>query len=151
MDARPSLAISFAPNFSVTIQFSGVQRYELVGPEYRFNFSCRVLHSKGEFTYVGRDICFDLQTFREFVEQLDAIRTGKAVSARFHEVGDMIEFSVEICERKAQASLAIREYQPNDEQTRFSASFQVDYDLFVNALHSKVTEFIEEVENATSF
>lgn len=57
----------------------------------------------------------------------------------------MIEFSIEIRRRKAEASARIREYQSNGEQTLLSAGFQVDYDFFVNALYSKATEFLMEL------
>jgi hypothetical protein len=58
-----------------------------------------------------------------------------------------IEFSIDIHERKATASIRIREHQPYAEQTLLSAGFQVDYDLFVNALHSKTTQFLAELED----
>ena len=145
MSTQPNLIISYSPDFSLEIQFSSVQRYAVVCSEYRFDFTCRVLHSKGEFTYAARDICFDPQSFKDFAGQLDAIRNGKAKGAEFHEVGHMIEFSINIRDRKPQASVRIREYQPNGEQTVLSAGFGVDYDLFVNALYSKTTEFLKEL------
>lgn len=141
VEVPPSLIIDYASGLSVAVQLSRVQCYEAAGPEYRFNVSCRIPHSKGEFAYTGRDICFDPQTFRDFSEQLNAIREGKADRAEFHEVGHMIEFSIEIRSRKTETALRIQEYQPNGELTVLSACFQVDYDLFVNALQSKVAEF----------
>lgn len=144
-DLSPTLTINYSSDFSVKIELSQVRRYELVLPEYCFRFFSRIHHSKGEFTYVGRDICFDPQTFRNFAEQLNAIRTGKAQRAEFHEVGYMIEFSIEIQDRKTEACLRIKEYQPHGQLTVLSAAFQVDYDLFVNALYHQAAEFSAEM------
>ena len=142
---RPNLAINYSQDFSLAIRFSRVQRYAAVCSEYYFDFTCRILHSKGEFVYTGRDICFAPQTFREFAEQLNAIRQGKAERAEFHEIGDMIDFAIEIRGRETRASVRIREYQPNGEQSLLTASFRVDYDLFVNALYRMASEFSMEL------
>lgn len=143
--AQPHLRIESALDFSVAIEFSGVQRHKFGHSEYRFDVCCCVMHSKGEFAYTARSICFDPQTFRDFVGQLDAIRKGKAEKAEFREVGHMIDFSVEVRGQKTHASVRIREYQPNGQQTLLSASFQVDYDLFVNVLYRKAGDFVAEL------
>ncbi|HYA28019.1 MAG TPA: hypothetical protein VEI95_04325 [Acidobacteriota bacterium] len=116
--------------------------------QHYFDFTCRARHSKGEFAYTGRDICFDPQAFRDFAKQLDAIRNGKAQRAGFHDVGEMLRFSIEIHGRETAASVRIREYQPNGQETLLSASFRVDYDLFVNALYAKILVFSEALEGA---
>jgi hypothetical protein len=149
-DTRPTLTISYSTDFSLTIRLSQVRRYDVASPEYCFDFSCRVLHSKGEFNYSGRDICFDPRTFHDFVGQLAAIRKGKAESAGFFEVGEMIKFAIGVHGRKTKASMTIREYQPNGEQTVLSAGFQVDYDMFVNALHAKATQFLRDLADVES-
>jgi hypothetical protein len=144
----PILVIDYASGLFVTIQLSNARPYEAAWPEYRFNVSSRIPHSKGEFTYTGRDICFDPQTFRDFSEQLNAIREGKAERAEFHEVGQMIEFAIEARDGKTETSLRIQEHQPNGELTVLSACFEVDYDLFVNALQRKAADFAAEISNA---
>ena len=148
--APPTLTINAHPDFSLAVQLSDVQHYDAASPEYWFDFTCRVLHSKGEFTYVGRRICFAPQTFRDFAAQLDSVRNGRADHAEFHEVGHMIEFSIRLMNRETKTSVRIREFQPRGEQTLLSAGFQVDYDLFVNALHGKVTQFLTELEHVES-
>jgi hypothetical protein len=112
-DTRPTLTISYSTDSSLTIRLSQVRRYDVASPEYCFDFSSRVLHSKGEFNYSGRDICFDPRTFHDFVGQLAAIGKGKAESAEFFEVGERIKFAIGVHGRKTKASMTIREYQPN--------------------------------------
>lgn len=146
-EIRPELSIRYSSDFSLTIRFSRVQRYEVSYSEYYFEFACRILHSKGEFTYTGRDICFEPQMFHRFVAQLDAIRSGRAQHAELHEVGHMIVLSIDIEGRKARASLRIREFQPLAEETLLTAGFPVDYDLFVNAIHRQAFEFSQELES----
>lgn len=144
-DTQPCLTISYSRGFSLVILFSGFRGNPQVWPEYCFDFTSRILHSKGEFTYFGRAVCFEPKTFRDFAEQLNAIRQGKAQSAEFHEVGHMIEFSISVLERTTKASMRIREYQAGHEDTFLTAAFHVDYDLFVNALYAKTTQFLAEL------
>ena len=59
----------------------------------------------------------------------------------------MIDFSIALQNRQTKASIRIKEYQPAGEQTLLSAGFQVEYDLFVNALHGKVTQFLAELHH----
>jgi hypothetical protein len=127
------------------MQLSSVQTYEVASPDYCFDFACRVRHPTGEFTYKASDIFFAPQVFRNFAEQLDAIREGKTEDAKFHDYGQMTEFSIHVHNRKTQVSLRIRVYQPGAAQTVLSAGFPVDYDLFVNALHEKVAQFVTEL------
>ena len=145
--ALPTLTISYSVDFFLAIQFSGIHHYDVASPEYQFDFTCRIPHPKGEFTYRGRSICFDPQTFRDFVAQLDDIRKGAADHAEFREVGHMIDFSIALQNRQTKASIRIKEYQLAGEQTLLSAGFQVEYDLFVNALHGKVTQFLAELHH----
>lgn len=149
-EIRPELSIRYSSDFSLTIRFSRVQRYEVGYAEYYFEFVCRILHSKGEFTYTGREICFAPQMFRRFVSQLEAIRSGRAQHAELHEVGSMIVFSVDIDNGKARASLRIREFQPLAEETLLTAGFPVDYDLFVSAFYKQASEFSRELESRYS-
>lgn len=146
-ELQPCLEINYSSDFSLAIQFSSLERKTSGYPQYqyRFDVTCRVLHFKGEFTYTSRGIFFDPQTFRDFTGQLDAIREGNSKSAKLSELGNMIEFSIEIRGRETHASLKIQEHQLNGERTLFSASFQVEYDLFVNVLHSKATKFVTEL------
>jgi hypothetical protein len=125
-----------------------VEVCEVASPDYRFEFACRIHHPTGEFTYSASDIFFAPQVFRDFAEQLDAIRRGKAEHAQFHDYGQMVKFSLSVVARKIQASLSIREYQAGAEQTLLSAGFPVDYDLFVNALYDRTLQFLAELETA---
>ena len=147
-DVPPSFIIRYSSDFSLSIQLSGVQDYEVASPDHRFDFACRIHHPTGEFTYTATDISFAPQIFRGFAEQLDAIRSGKAEHAQFYDYGHMIEFSLSARDRKIRASLKIREYQPGAEQTVLSAEFPVDYDLFVNALYERTMQFLAELETA---
>jgi hypothetical protein len=147
-DVPPGLIIRYSSDFSLSIQLSGVQDYEVASPDHRFNFACRIHHPTGEFTYTATDIFFAPQVFRDFVEQLDAIRKGKAELAQFYDYGHMIEFALTVRDRKAQASLRIREYQAGAELTVLSAGFPVDYDLFVNTLCERTKQFSAELEAA---
>lgn len=144
-DVRPCLTISYSPEFSLSIQLSSLQVYEVASPDYRFEFACRIQHPTGEFTYKASNICFAPETFRNFAEQLDAMRKGKSEGAKFQDYGHMIEFSLRVRDRKLQASLRINEYQPGTEQTVLSAGFPVDYDLFVNALYARTQQFLTEL------
>jgi hypothetical protein len=147
-DVPPSLIIRYSSEFSLSIQLSSVQVNEVVSPDYRFDFACRIHHPTGEFTYTATDIYFAPEMFRDFAEQLEAIRRGKAEHAQFHDYGQMIEFSLSVRERRIRASLKIREYQAGAEQTLLSAGFPVDYDLFVNALYDRTMQFLTELETA---
>lgn len=144
-DVRPCLTICYSSDFSLSIQLLSVQVYEAASPDYRFDFACRVRHPTGEFTYKATDIFFAPQMFRDFAEQLDAIRNGKTEHAKFQDYGQMIEFSLHVRNKKTHASLRISEYQPAAEQTLLSVGFPVDYDLFVNALYEKTQQFLTEL------
>jgi len=109
--------ISYSTDFSLEIVFSHIRGNPQIWPEYSFNFSCSILHTMGEFTYFGREICFDPKTFRTFAEELSEIRQGKGNSAKFHEVGCMIEFSISVLDRKTRASIRVREFQAGEEET----------------------------------
>jgi hypothetical protein len=146
-EIRPELSIRYSSDFFLTIRFSRVQRYEVGYSEYYFEFACRMSHSKGEFTYSGRDICFDHQMFRNFVGQLEAIQKGQAQHAELHEVGHTIVLALDTEGRKARASLKIREFQPPAEETLLTAGFPVDYDLFVYSLHTQASEFAQQLES----
>ena len=144
-EIQPSFMIGYSTDFSVEIVFSRIRGNLQIWPEYSFNFSCRILHTKGEFTYFGREICFDPKTFRKFAEELSEIQQGKGNSAKFQEVGCMIEFYVLVLDRKTKAAIRVREFQAGEEETVLSAAFHVDYDLFVNALHAKTMQFVDEL------
>src|SRR5271169_1910863 len=146
-DAPPSLIIRYSSDFFLSIRLSNVEVYEVASSDYRFEFACRIHHPTGEFTYTATNLFFAPQVFRDFVQQLDAIRRGKTDHAQFHDYGQMIEFSLSVRDRKTRASLRIREYQAGAEETLLSAGFPVDYDSFVNALFERTTQFLEELES----
>jgi hypothetical protein len=145
-DAPPSLIIHYSSDFSLSIQLSNVQVYEVASPDYRFEFACRIHHPTGGFAYTATNIFFAPQAFRDFAQQLDAIRMGKADYAQFYDYGQMIRFSLNVRDRKVWASLKIREHQAGAEETLLSAGFPVDYDSFVNALYERTKQFLEELE-----
>lgn len=144
-DAPPSLIIRYSSDFSLSIRLLNVRVYEVVSPDYRFEFACRIRHPTGEFAYTATDIFFALEVFRDFVQELDAIRRGKSDHAQFHDHGQMIEFSLNVRDGKARASLRIREYQAGAEETLLAAGFPVEYDSFVNALYERTAQFVEEL------
>src|SRR5215471_15441489 len=86
-DVPPNLTIRYSPDFSLSVEFSGVQVYGVVAPDYRFNLACRIDHPTGEFTYTATDIFFAPEAFRVFAEQLDAIRKGRAEDAKLYDYG----------------------------------------------------------------
>jgi len=144
-DLQPDLKINYSRDFSLTIQFSHVDDCAFASSQYFFDVTCQILHPTGQFAYTGLDICFDPQMFHRFAGQLDAIGKGRTEIAELREVGGMIIFSVEIRGRDTRASVRIREYQPDGEETLLSAGFHVDYDLFVNALRRSAVEFCREL------
>jgi len=145
--SQPRLTIDYSTDFSLDIQFSEEDQHAPLG---YFDFSCHVHHFTGQFTYTRRNTCFAPQTFHDFAGQLDAIRKGTAQRAEFHEVADMIVFSVEVHGRDTTASLRIRQHQLNGEETWLSAGFRVDYDLFVNALYRRACEFFRDLVGTDS-
>jgi hypothetical protein len=139
---RVALAIHHSPLFAFDIMFSKAERNLLAGHNgWYFHVTCVVPHSKGRFTYEGRDICFELEAFEHFSEQLEAMRTGKASNAELAEVGRMLTLGLEVQGRRTIATIRICEAQTDNDMTLLSAGFKVDYDQFVNKLCEDLREF----------
>ena len=137
-----ALAIHHSPLFSLDIIFSKAERYLLAGQSgWYFHVTCVVPHSKGRFTYEGRDICLELDAFEHFGEQLEAMRTGKASNAELAEVGRMLTLGLEVQGRRTITTIRICEAQTDNDMTLLSAGFKVDYDPLVNKLCEDLREF----------
>jgi len=146
MNDDVALVMRSLPHFAVTIMFSKAERYPTVNQTARyFNVQCTVLHSKGQFTYEGRDICFEVKAFERFRSQLDAIRMGTGSAAELAEAGTMLTFGLEVQGRHTHFSARISEAQAEHDKTVLSAGFNVDYDMFVNKLFEDLTEFIHRI------
>ena len=137
-----ALAIRHSPLFSLDIVFSKAERYPQAGQNgWYFQVTCAVPHSKGRFTYEGHDICFELDAFERFSQQLEAMRAGKAANAELVEAGRMLTLELTVEGRRTKCSVRIREAQAGNDMTVLSAAFGVDYDLFVNKLSDDLREF----------
>ena len=137
-----ALPIRYSPLFSLDIVFSKAERYLRAGHEgWYFHVTCAVPHSKGRFTYEGHDICFELDAFERFGQQLEAMRAGKAASAELAEAGRMLTLELSVEARRTKCCVRIREAQAGNDMTVLSAAFGVDYDLFVNELSHDLREF----------
>jgi hypothetical protein len=143
---RPDLVINYAPQLDLRIAFASARNFGgLAPPEYRFEVECRLRHPSGSFTYSVTDLCFEPQAFAQFCEELHAMQRGLRRDAALKNVGEMMVLQLEGDTRKLVARLNIREYlAPSIAQ--LDASFDVDYDLFVNQLPGKIAGFVEELD-----
>lgn len=142
---RPQLVINYTPKLDLRIACVHVQGYgAVVLPEYRFEVDCRLRHATGSFTYSVSDLCFDLQSFSRFSKELQGMQQGFRQEAALKSVGEMMILHLEGNSRALQARLNVRE-SIGARLASLSAVFDVDYDLFVNKLHSEVKRFLEEL------
>ena len=140
---RPELVINYAPELDLRFALASVQGYGNIAlPEYRLAVDCRLRHPTGSFTYSVSDLCFDLQAFAKFAEELKGMQQTR--SATLKNVGEMMVFRLVGDFRKLEATLSIRESIAAKFAT-LNATLEVDYDLFVNKLHGEIVRFLEEV------
>ncbi len=141
---RPQL-VYYAPNLDLRITCVQVQAYgDVAHPEYCFEVECRLRHSTGGFTYSSSRLCFDPESFALFSHELQGMQQGLRPEAALKSVGEMMILQLEGNSRKLLATLDIRE-SIAARIASLHAIVEVDYDLFVNNLHSKVERFLEEI------
>jgi hypothetical protein len=115
--------------FSLDIVFSKAERYLHAQRDgWYFHVTCLIPHSKGRFTYEGRDICFEPDAFERFGRQLEAMRARKAARAELAEPGRMLTLELTVEGRRTKC-VRIQEAQAGNDMTVLSAGFEVDYDL----------------------
>lgn len=142
---HPQLAINYAPKLDLRITCVHVQGYGTTAlPEYRFDVDCRLRHATGSFTYSVSELCFDLQSFSRFCEELRGMQQGLRTEASLKSVGEMMILHLEGNSRALRAKLDVRE-SIDARIASLNAVIEVDYDLFVNKLHSEMQRFLEEL------
>jgi hypothetical protein len=141
----PQITINYSPKLDLRIQCVRSERYRHVGHvEHRFEVKCRLRHPSGTFDYSVPDLCFDVDSFTRFGEELRSIQQGKGDRAALRNVGDMMVLSVAGRARHFQAELKIREYLA-PHVTTLTATLEVDYDLFVNKLATEMERFASDL------
>ncbi len=142
--SRPELVINYAPELDLHLTFAHAQGYAGTAlPEYRFEMRCCLRQLSGSFTYSVSDLCFDLQSFAKFSEELQGMRQGLREEAALKGVGEMTVLRLEGNSRALKATLCIHESIAARLAT-LNASLNVDYDLFVNKLRGELERFLEE-------
>lgn len=141
----PQITINYSPKLDLHIQCVRAERYRHVGHvEHRFEVKCRLRHSSGTFEYLVVDLCFDLDSFSRFAEELRRIQRGEGDRADLRSVGDMLVLSLTGSPRHFQAELRIREYM-GAHATTLTSTLDVDYDLFVNTLATEMERFASDL------
>jgi len=107
---------------------------------------CRLRHPTGSFRYSANDLYFDLESFERFSAELQGVQQSLRQEAALKDVGQMVVLRLEGNSRALQATLEVREYLAPSMAT-LRATFEVDYDLFVNKLLGEINRFIEELRN----
>jgi hypothetical protein len=142
---QPEIVISYSPRLDLRIALKRAQGYGGIShPEYVFDVTCRLRHPTGSFTYSADDLCFEPRAFAQFSDELRQLRQGLRAEVALKSVGEMIVLRLAGDSRQFTAALAIREYLAPSMAT-LNASFEVDYDLFVNKLPREIDRFIDEV------
>jgi hypothetical protein len=141
----PQITINYSPKLDLRIQCVRAERYRHVGHvEHRFEVKCRLRHPSGTFEYFVADLCFDLDSFSRFEEDLRGIQRGEGNRASLRNVGDMMVLSLAGSPRHFQAELKIREYMA-PHITTLTSTLDVDYDLFVNKLATEMQRFASDL------
>ena len=150
-DFYACLTIDQSSNFAIHIACARVQEYSKVGMpglrEYFFVVNGKIRHPTGHFAYEAADIVFGTDDFERFLQGLTEIRSGAASFARLSNVGEMFVLTLESRGRELHCNINIREFQPGVEETTLTASFKVDYDLFVNKLAAVLNEFMQSLKS----
>lgn len=137
----PQITINYSPKLDLRIQCVSAERYRHVGSvEHRFQVQCKLRHPSGTFEYCVADLCFDVDSFMRFAEELRGIQQGAGDRAALRNVGDMLVLSVAGSPGHFQVELKIREYMA-PHVTTLTAKLEVDYDLFVNKLAEEMARF----------
>lgn len=145
-DSPIELRISYSAPFSWSFVLDRAERLASVGyTNWRFNVRCVIGHPTGQFTYEACDSSLAIEAFQVFHSQLCEIGSGQRRSAELADADKMFSFALTLSGYRLQASIRIREYQPENDLTTLNANFWVDYDLFVNKLRDELKEFIERL------
>ena len=138
------LRIEYSPEFNYCVRFIKAERSVAGGcvdVQWTFAVSCLIRHSGGKFTYEANNIHFDESQLCSFIDQLEAIRSGKGARAELTDY--MSTFGLHRQGHRLKATILIREGA--GDLTTLNASFEVDYDLFVNKLHEQARSFLGEL------
>jgi hypothetical protein len=142
----PELVINYDPALDLRITCISALAYPGISlPEYFFEVDCCLRHPTGRFSYFGNKLCFDVQSFAQFAEQLREIQQGLRQEAALRNVGEMMVLRLEGTSRRLRAKVQIREYMAPS-TAALSATLEVEYDLFVNKLREEIDRFVEELE-----
>ncbi len=109
--------------------------------------ACRLRHPTGTCSYSANDLYFDLESFERFSEELQRLQQGLRQEAELKDVGQMVALRLAGDSRKLLATLDVREYLAPSMAT-LNATFEVDYDLFVNKLRREIDRFVEDIRQA---
>jgi hypothetical protein len=146
---RPEMRIAYSSPFALNFSLARVERGPNGWVDWRFNVRIAIRHPTGQFTYDAHDMFFELSSFETFLEQLQGIRSGREAIAKLANPGEMLSLVLRLDGRKLHSLIKISECQPNDPLTTLNASFDVDYDLFVNKLAQEMKEFIAGLRRAS--
>ena len=142
---RPEVVINYSPMLDLRITLASVQGYgEVSRPEYRFEVDCCLRHATGCFTYSVSNLCFEPESFSRFSGELQSLQQGLRQEAALKNVGEMMVLRLAGDSRKLLATLDIRESLAPSTAT-LNATFEVDYDLFVNKLRGEIDRFVAEI------
>lgn len=141
----PQIAINYSPKLDLRLRCVSAHRIRQAGwVEYRFEVKCRLPHPSGSFEYSAADLCFDIESFARFGQELLGIQQGKGNQAELKSAGEMLALRLAGNSRKFHAELKIREYLAPHVATLTSV-LEVDYDLYVNKLAREVESFVAEL------
>jgi len=143
----PQIVINYSPELDLRIRCVSACHYrDAGGEEYRFEVKCRLRHPSGSFEYSCADLCFDINSFARFEQELRNVQQGAGDQAALKNVGERFVLRLTGNSRELQAELAIREYIAPRLAT-LTATIDVDYDLFVNKLVGEVGRFVAELRD----
>ena len=103
-----------------------------------------IRHPTGNLTYSVVDLCFDIEAFERFSQELRHVQQGKRRDAALRNVGDMMVLRGEREPQNFIVTFNIREYLAPT-MTTLNAKIEVDYDLFVNRLPGDAERFVDEI------
>jgi hypothetical protein len=141
----PQVVINYSPKLDLRIALVAAQGYGgIAHPDYRFAVECRLLHPTGSFSYSANDLYFDLESFENFSAELQGMQQGLRKQAALKDVSQIVTLRLEGNSRALRATLDIRESLTPTMAT-LSASFDVEYDLFVNKLRGEIDRLVEDL------
>lgn len=146
---KPSLHLRYSQDFELDIESSAQISYDgAAAPDWLSRIKCIIRHPTGRFLYEADRICFARSDIERFSTELRNIRNGSSDQARLATPGEMFSFLLHLQNRQLKATIAVREFQPENELTILTAGFTVDYDLFINRLYDDVFAFARDLKDA---